>query len=84
MKVTLIAAFLLATDCEKDLGNWITSKLQPSTQCQKAYTVAVKRTFKFVSKESLNIQYYIKLIYGHISNFVFKPGIYIMQKILIC
>ena len=61
MKVTLIAAFLLATDCEKDLGNWITSKLQPSTQCQKAYTVAVKRTFKFVSKESLNIQYYIKL-----------------------
>ena len=54
---------LSTTDCEKDLGIWITSKLQPSTQCQKTYSRAkqslatVKRTFKFVSKESLNLLY---------------------------
>ena len=30
------------TDCEKDLGIWITYKLLPSTQCQKAYSRAMQ------------------------------------------
>ena len=59
MKVTLTTASLLLIVKKV----WITSKLQPSIQCQKAYSRAmqslatVKRTFKFVSKESLNILY---------------------------
>ena len=47
---------LSTTDCEKDLGVWITSTLQPiySIECQKSFSKAmqglatIKRTFKFV------------------------------------
>ena len=49
---------LSTTDCEKDLGVWISSTLHPSVQCQKSYAKAmqslatIKRTF-----ESFNILY---------------------------
>ena len=33
---------LSTTDCEKDLGFWITSTLRPSIQCQKAYAKAMQ------------------------------------------
>ena len=60
---------LSTTDCEKDLGVWISSKLHPSVQCQKSYAKAmqslatIKRTFKYITKESFNILYktYIQL-----------------------
>jgi len=51
------------TDCEKDLGIWITSTLCPSVQCQKAYAKAmqslatIKHSFKYITKESFNILY---------------------------
>ena len=54
---------LSITDCEKDLGIWITSNLCLSVQCQKAYAKAmqslttIKRLFKYVVKESFNILY---------------------------
>ena len=61
--ISNVSHSLSTTDCEKDLGVWISSTMQPSTQCQKAYSKAmqslaiIKRTFKFVSKESFNILY---------------------------
>ena len=54
---------LSTTDCEKDLGVWISSTLHPSVQCQKSYAKAIqslatiKRTFKYITKESFNILY---------------------------
>ena len=33
---------LSTTDCEKDLGVWITSTLHPSVQCQKSYAKAMQ------------------------------------------
>ena len=54
---------LSTTDCEKDLGVWISSTLCPSVQCQKSYAKAmqslatIKRTFKYITIESFNILY---------------------------
>ena len=54
---------LSTTDCEKDLGVWITSTLHPSVQCQKSYAktmqslATIKQTFKYITKESFNILY---------------------------
>ena len=58
-----ISHSLSRTDCEKDLGVWISSTLHPSVQCQKCYAKAmqslatIKRTFKYITKESFNILY---------------------------
>ena len=90
--ISNISHSLSTTDCEKDLGVWISSTMQPSTQCQKAYSKAIymqslaiiKRTFKFLSKESFNILYKTYIRPHNEFKFVFKPGIHIMQRTLIC
>ena len=57
---------LSTTDCEKDLGIWLSSTLcplGPSVQCQKAYSKAmqslatIKRSFKYITQDSFNILY---------------------------
>jgi len=54
---------LSTTDCEKDLGVWISSTLCPNVQCQRSYAktmqslAIIKQTFKYIMKESFNILY---------------------------
>ena len=54
---------LSTTNCEKDLGIWLSSTLRPSVQCQKAYSKAmqslatIKRSFKNITQDSFNILY---------------------------
>ena len=54
---------LSITDCEKDLGIWLSSTLRPSVQCLKAYSKAmqslatIKRSFKYITQDSFSILY---------------------------
>ena len=77
---------LSTTDCEKDLapGDWVSSTLHPSIQCQKSYAkvmqslATVRRTFKYISKQS-----FTKHIFAHILSTVSRLGAHTMQRILI-
>ena len=75
---------LSTTDCEKDLGVWVSSTLHPSIQCQKSYAKAmqslatVTRTFKYITKQS-----FTKHIFAHILSTVSRLGAHTMQRILI-
>ena len=50
---------LSTTDCEKDLGVWISSTLHPSVQYYaiRQCKALLKQTFKYITKESFNILY---------------------------
>ena len=58
-----IASVMIIFPPQTDLGVWISSTLHPSVQCQKSYAKAmqslatIKRTFKYITKESFNILY---------------------------
>ena len=74
---------LSTTDCEKDLGVWVSSTLHTSIQCQKSYAKAmqslatVRRTFKYITKQS-----FTKHIFTHILSTVSRLGPHTMQRIL--
>ena len=79
---------LSTTDCEKDLGIWLSSTLYPSVQCQKAYSKAIQSLLPSNDPSSILLRiysiFYTKPIFDHTLNTVSKHGVHITQKTLIC
>jgi len=77
---------LSTTDCEKDLGIWISSTLCPSVQCQKSYTKVMQSLATIKLDELLSISQkslltsYTKHTSDHTLNTASRLGAHIMQR----